>query len=189
MGAPLTSSNQPRSPANYVQPSNIVLHNLDTGNTCNPTFCQISEENGNHLISTVVTFTYPTNVAGKTCYLGLPLGPSAELSGSMQTDVFQTWAPVETCPSYSSNRGNELGRLNLVAGGDASWAWTSSGYMTAPTPCPAPGTVEGYEFAPVWGATGDDWVLFVDGSESARIQMCQDNVAERCKSADRSWSS
>jgi len=150
----------------YFLPSNPIIHDVDVGNSCDPLVCKISEQNGAHLQSTMFTFTYPPAVLGKTCYLGLPLGPSAELYGSQQIDVFRMWSPVTSCPSYGNNRDLELGRMNLFAGGNATWAWTSYSYLTQPTKCPVPGTVEGIEFAPVSDATGNDWVVWVQGVES-----------------------
>jgi hypothetical protein len=149
-----------------LQPTAIVSHNVDMGNTCSPAVCNISEQNGVGITSILLTFTYPPVVFGKTCYLDFPLGPSAKVLGSQQADVFRTWALVNSCPSYSNNRDIQLGRMNLIAGGDSSWAWTSNPYLTKPTPCPSPGTVESIEFAPVSGATGYDLIVWVQGQES-----------------------
>ncbi|KAH8896948.1 hypothetical protein GQ53DRAFT_626779, partial [Thozetella sp. PMI_491] len=125
--------------------------------------------NGAQPTSSLVTFTYPPAVSGKMCYLAFPLAASTQLSGSMQTDIFRTWSPVNSCPSSSNHRDVQLGRMNLVAGGAATWAWTSNAYLTQPTACPAPGTVETLEFAPVSGSTGYDSVIWVQGAASGPI--------------------
>lgn len=132
-----------------LQPSKVILHDTHWtgGNTCDPGLCQAykAPTDGDHELTTLLTFTYPPNFNGKTCWLEFT-SPSVSQGGMV--DVFTQWSPVNTCPSMANNRDQDLGRMSVPwGGGKATWIETYNGYMTAPGPCKKAGAVEGFEVA------------------------------------------
>jgi len=146
-----------------LQPSRVVLHDAHWtgGNNCDPGLCRAyrSPTDGGHDLSTLLTFTYPPDFNGKTCWLEFAT-PSVSQGGLV--DVFTQWSPVNTCPSAANNRDRDLGRMSVPwGGGKATWIETYNGgsYMTAPGPCTGkPGAVEGFEVVGVGDFVNVTWM-------------------------------
>ncbi|KAK2055946.1 hypothetical protein LY76DRAFT_519322 [Colletotrichum caudatum] len=123
---------------------------------------------------------YPSNyggvaAAGKRCQLWFLLdGPTSGVSGSRKLDVFTSAKPAPAGGSAGwgtggpeNQRDANLGRWSVpAAGGWATWDATYGAYLTAPTDCKAPGTVEGFELV---GVYDDDYVSWDAQLSGARI--------------------
>ncbi|EFQ32383.1 uncharacterized protein GLRG_07527 [Colletotrichum graminicola M1.001] len=118
---------------------------------------------------------YPSNyggvaAAGKKCQLWFLLdGPTSGVSDSRKLDVF-----TSTKPAPAGGPGNQrdanLGRWSLpaaAAGGWATWDATYGAYLTAPTDCKAPGTVEGFELVGVYDNDYVSWDAQLSGARIA----------------------
>ncbi|KAK3682053.1 hypothetical protein B0T22DRAFT_444301 [Podospora appendiculata] len=153
-----------------IAPTTLYTFNVGTGAiNCTNTGGLVSKShtNGGNDITTLITFTYPPESAGKTCTLQFFLaGPDVSLDGTGQIDVFSILAPAPGCTDSwppGNGRNIHLGRWNVDISQYATWDWTSSSYLTQPTTCAAPGTVEAYEFVGV----GDyDLVQWGDSSSA-----------------------
>jgi hypothetical protein len=151
------------SPGNYFTPSSIYNYDVGTGAiACSPAggLVHKSTTNNGHDITTLVTFTYPPETAGKKCSLYFYLDSAAGLSGSQKIDVFTSLNPAPGCTTGwgpGNQRDQQLGRLSATLGNYASWEWTSSGYLTVPTDCKPAGTVEGFELVGVYDNDYVSW--------------------------------
>ncbi len=143
----------------------VARYNYDVGTGaihCNPAGGLVSKSttNNGHDITTLVTFTYPAASLGKKCQLAFSLDATASLSGSQKIDVFTSLSPAPGCTTGwgpGNQRNNQLGRLSATLGAYATWEWTSSSYLTAPTDCKAPNTTEGFELVGVYDTDYVAW--------------------------------
>lgn len=121
-------------------------------------------------ITTLVTFTYPEESAGKKCQFEFFLSTASTLEGSGKIDVFTSLAPAPGCKAAwppGNQRNVHAGRLSAHVGAFATWDATyGASYLTEPTDCKAPGTQEGIELVGVYDEDHVAW--FPDGS-GARI--------------------
>ncbi|KAK2015255.1 hypothetical protein LZ32DRAFT_656596 [Colletotrichum eremochloae] len=134
-----------------------------------------SSNEGNDLTA-LLTFTYPQAAAGKKCQLWFLLdGPTSGVSGSRKLDVFASSrpAPAGGSPGWGAGgpgnqRDANLGRWSVpAAGGWATWDATYGAYLTAPTDCKAPGTVEGFELVGVYDNDYVSWNAQLSGARIA----------------------
>ncbi|KAL0942762.1 uncharacterized protein CTRU02_200648 [Colletotrichum truncatum] len=174
IAAPLEAPLEARqAPSTYFTPSATFNYNTRDGAIYPSGWGQISKYTGNNGndITTLLTFTYPEGVSGKKCQFFFYADGSTYASGSKKIDVFTSNkpAPAGGSPGWGAGgpgnqRNNNVGRLSVPAGGYATWDATYGAYLTSPTDCKAPGTVEGIELV---GVYDNDYVSF--NPTSARI--------------------
>lgn len=127
-----------------------------------------SDTDGGHDITTLLTFTYPPAVAGATyCQFEFRLEATDVNTGSQKMDLFTSLSPAPGCTSSwppGNQRNINLGRLDAVSGGEATWEATYSTYLTGPTKCQAPGTVEGLELVGVYDNDDIEWSPYISGA-------------------------
>jgi Ubiquitin 3 binding protein But2 C-terminal domain len=109
--------------------------------------------------TTLLTFTYPAASAGHTCTIHLYLSSTSTLTGAANFDVFSSLQPATKSTSTwppGNQRNNQLARMKAALGAEATFL---SGYPLAAQayPCPAAGTVAGYEFVPTDDTTDIEW--------------------------------
>jgi hypothetical protein len=150
----------------YFLPSTIANYNVGTGGvTCGAQgkVFKSDSDNGND-ITTLLTFTYPQAVSGMTCSFEFYLTSTDPLSGDNGGlfDVFTSLEPTD-CVS-GNNRNIQLGRMQPVNNGFATWDATYSTYLTQPGPCDNPGTEVSLELVPVGDNDDIEWNPFVSGA-------------------------
>ncbi|KAK0733192.1 hypothetical protein B0T26DRAFT_683086 [Lasiosphaeria miniovina] len=161
-----THANRPRdtAPVKTLLPSSIANFDIGTGEIgCDATIGFISRYApwGGNDISTLVTFTFPSDIdfTSKTCQLQFSLWPEDSVAGTAQVDLFSSLAPAD-CTSgsekdmVSNQRGAHLGRLAVSPGMLTRWISNEGG---SAAPCPPAGSVLGYELAPVGDEDGVEW--------------------------------
>jgi hypothetical protein len=109
--------------------------------------------------TTLLTFNFPAASAGRTCAFHLYLDPTSTLTGAANFDVFSSLQPATHSTSTwppGNQRNNHLGRMKAALGAEAT---VLAGYPTAVGgfPCPAAGTVAGYEYVPTDDVTDIEW--------------------------------
>lgn len=132
-----------------------------------------STSNGGADITTLVTFTLDSQYASNQCQLVFDLADySSSVSGSKKAQLFTSLAPAtadsESWPS-GNLRNQELGSIDIVSGGRATWeagsgpGATANGYF----PCSAiAGHIYGGEVVP----QGDDVTIsWPAGSDGPKI--------------------
>ncbi|KXX75740.1 hypothetical protein MMYC01_207120 [Madurella mycetomatis] len=153
-----------------IQPDNVVFHSLSWGawpNWCsNPNtwaFLYRMTQGGEYGQSGLYSFTVPQAAAGAQCSLEFNYVPGGlSNNNGVQVDVFSTRGPGSCAgTTYTNNRDQHLGRLNIPAGGGkATWAATYSQYLTSKQLCEV-GKQHNIELVPV----GDDtYVSFPQGT-------------------------
>ncbi|WDK19986.1 hypothetical protein CGRA01v4_11273 [Colletotrichum graminicola] len=160
------SARQSAPPPTSFAPSATFVYNTRNGAIYPSNY---GGNEGNDLTS-LPTFTYPQAAAGKKCQLWFLLdGPTSGVSDSRKLDVF-----TSTKPAPAGGPGNQrdanLGRWSLpaaAAGGWATWDATYGAYLTAPTDCKAPGTVEGFELVGVYDNDYVSWDAQLSGARIA----------------------
>jgi hypothetical protein len=110
-------------------------------------------------VTTLLTFTYPAASAGKTCTFHLYLASTSTLTGAKAFDIFSSLQPATystTTWPPGNQRNIQLARVSAVLAGEVTYL---AGYpQTAKSyPCPAAGTVAGYEFVPTDDTTDIEW--------------------------------
>ncbi|KAK3331857.1 hypothetical protein B0T19DRAFT_482259 [Cercophora scortea] len=163
---PRGATHLPRQDTGVIEPTTLYTFNVGTGAiNCTNTGGLVSKSptNGGNDTTTLITFTYPPESAGKSCTLQFFLaGPDVTLDGTGQIDVFSSLAPAPGCTDTwppGNGRNIQLGRWNVETSEYATWDC----YLTEPTTCAAPGTVEAYEYVGV----GDyDLVQWGDASSA-----------------------
>jgi hypothetical protein len=151
----------------------VYTYNYDVGTgaiECSPAWNRITKsdtDNGHH-ITTLVTFEYPAASAGSLCQFGFRLTATDTLTGDQggYFDLFRSQEPAPGCTSGwppGNLRGDHLARLRPVLGGDATYTDIYIDYLTEPTPCAAPGTVEAYELVGVFDNVHIEWQPSVSG--------------------------
>ena len=159
LAAPLDSRTTPA----YFNPKTTYTYDVGTGAIdCTATQGLISKDynNNGHDQTTLLTFEYPAASAGKTCHFEFSLDGSAQLSGSKKIDLFSSLGPAPGCTSTwgpGNQRNIHMGRMDAVLGGTAAYEYTYSAYLTSPTPCAAPGTIEAYELVGVFDQDYVQW--------------------------------
>ncbi|CAN9322583.1 unnamed protein product [Alternaria alternata] len=159
--------------SNIIKPRVTPLYEVWTGavrhNTANG---KVFKDGKTTDITTLLTFDYPPESAGKTCsfHFDLASDASAKVSGTGQFDVFTALAPAASSTSSwpSGNlRDQHLGRMTAQRGGAATWV---SGFpaLGQGFPCPA-GKTYGGELVGVGDA---DFIEWLAGTSGASIQWC-----------------
>lgn len=161
----------PEPPTNAFTPKATYNYDVGTGAIyCDPLWNLITKadtDNGHH-ITTLLTFEYPAATAGKTCQFGFHLAATDVLAGDNGgvIDLFSSLAPAPGCTSSwppGNQRNVHLGRLKPQLGGDAVFTDKFTTYLTEPTPCPPPGTIEAYELVGVYDNVDVEWQPSVSG--------------------------
>jgi hypothetical protein len=111
-------------------------------------------------ITTLLTFDFPSSLAGQTCEFHFYLPSGSAVSGSGTFDVFTSLAPAgaSTTSWPSGNlRDQQYGRMRAVVGGEATWVegFPSQGRSF---PCPA-GVRVGGELVPTGDADSINWAV------------------------------
>jgi hypothetical protein len=151
---------QPVPATNFFLPTTTLVYDVDRSYV----YCSSPEgEVLDHKLTTVLTFTYPPASLGKTCQFAFSLAPTDTCTGTKQLDVWTSWSPVATCGGTGNHRDNQIGRIAVAAGQEATWVATYGTYMSVPTPCEAPGTVKGMEVSGVGDADHVVWWPAVSG--------------------------
>jgi hypothetical protein len=116
--------------------------------------------NNGHDTTTLATFAFPAALGGRTCQLRFRLAAADVCAGSRKLDVFTALRPVAGCPTAqwppNSGRDRHLGRMDVRAGGWATWEAKYGTYLTEPTPCPH-GVTLGMEFVGVYDDVDIEW--------------------------------
>ncbi|KAF4459377.1 idi-3 precursor [Fusarium albosuccineum] len=163
IAAPLERRDDP-----YFTPSEIWKYNVGNGAIYSTDEGLVSKSTGNNGndITTLLTFTYPDEAAGRQCQFAFYLDDGATLSGSGKLDVFTSNSPAPG-PTDGWGPGNQrnihLGRLSLGLGEFASWDATYNSYLTEKTDCKEPGTTEGFEVVGVYDNDEVAWDPAVAG--------------------------
>ncbi|CAG5188724.1 uncharacterized protein ALTATR162_LOCUS12017 [Alternaria atra] len=158
--------------SNIIKPEATSLYEVWTGAVQhNKINGKISKDGKTTDITTLLTFKFPPESAGKTCsfHFDLASDASAKVSGTGQFDVFTSLAPATGSTSSwpSGNlRDQHYGRMTAKHGGAATWV---SGFPTFGQgfPCPA-GNTYGGELVGVGDA---DFIEWVAGTSGAYIQF------------------
>jgi hypothetical protein len=163
LAAPLTARDDP-----FFAPSAIWQYNVRNGAISSATEGLVSKStsnNGND-ITTLLTFTYPSEAEGKQCQFAFYLDNGATLTGSKKLDVFTSNSPAPG-PTSGWGPGNQrnihLGRLSADLGSFATWDATYNAYLTEKTDCKAAGTTEGFELVGVYDNDVVSWSPDVAG--------------------------
>lgn len=116
-------------------------------------------------ITTLVTFDFPSSLAGKTCEFAFILDSTATSTGSQRADVFDSLAPADHSTTTWPNgnlRDNHLGRIFAPAPGTAT---LEQAYNGAPKfPCPA-GQTLGAELVGVYDVDKISWNVLLAGPQ------------------------
>jgi hypothetical protein len=129
----------------------VCVYNYDVGTgaiDCNPAGGKIYKANADagHHITTLATFEYTSDMAGKQCQVGWKLAPGAVSTGSQSFQLFSSLSPAPGCTSSwppGNQRDQQLATATGVTPGGAPM------YLTAPVPCEAAGVKKGYELVGV----------------------------------------
>ncbi|KAF7562358.1 hypothetical protein G7046_g1766 [Stylonectria norvegica] len=157
LGAPLA----PRDD-NYFTPSAIWKYNVGTGAISATDHGLVSKDtnnNGND-ITTLMTITYPDEVAGKKCQFAFYLDDTATLSGSGKLDIFTSNSPAPGPTSGwgpGNQRNNNVGRISAVLGGFATIDASYDVHLSEVLDCQPPGTVEAFELVGVYDNDVISW--------------------------------
>jgi hypothetical protein len=154
------------APAGYTTlllPTTTSQYSVWTGAvTSSASIGKIFKDGHTSDISTLLTFDFPTSLAGQTCsfHFYLPSGSATGVSGSGAFDVFTSLAPAgaSTTSWPSGNlRDQQYGRMNAVVGGEATWV---EGFplQGRSFPCPA-GVRLGGELVPTGDADSISWAV------------------------------
>uniref|UniRef100_A0A1D1ZBA3 Ubiquitin 3 binding protein But2 C-terminal domain-containing protein n=1 Tax=Anthurium amnicola TaxID=1678845 RepID=A0A1D1ZBA3_9ARAE len=173
-GAPYTGPAVPYSqPVAVVFPDYTSQYNSKTGAVDFHTargLVSRSPTNGGADITTLVTFSLGTQYSSNMCQLVFDLtDPSSWVSGSKQAQLFTSLAPANTDSSAwpSGNlRNQELGSIDIVPGGHATWEAGSGPGATVNGffPCSAiAGQIYGGEVVPQGDSVEVSWPAGRDG--------------------------
>lgn len=158
--SPLGTNDGPPDFFDFFKPSKVGLYNTGTGSIALAPAGVVSKfpSDGGQDTTTLLTFTYPPEVAGKKCFFAFYLDSTASVSGIGKIDLFSSLGPA---PDFASGwppgnqRDKHIGRLSACLEDFARWDATYDSYLTEETDCKAPGTVEAYELV---GVYDDDFV-------------------------------
>lgn len=154
-----------------IYPNSVANYDVGNGHLTHTGWGSVykADSDGGHDRTTLLTFTYPAAAAGKTCQLFFPLEGWETATGSQQVDVYTS---LQAAPGYDTfdwppgnQRDQELGRLDVVVGGEATWDWTSSGFLTGPTPCGVAGGQVNLELVGVNDNDDVEWDPWVSGAQ------------------------
>ncbi|KAF7553323.1 hypothetical protein G7Z17_g3712 [Cylindrodendrum hubeiense] len=157
LAAPLEARDDP-----FFSPSDIWTYSVSTGAISETTYGEVSKSdtNGGNDITTLLTFTYPSEAEGKQCQFAFYLDSTATIDGSKKLDLFTSNSPAPG-PTTGWGPGNQrninLARISVTAPGFATWDARYSEYLTQKTPCKAAGTVEGFELVGVYDNDYVSW--------------------------------
>lgn len=162
LAAPLEALDT-RQSATYFTPSAIFQYNVRTG-TIDPVdwghVAKSPQDQGNDYTA-LLTFTYPAAAAGKKCQFYFYADGSVAAHDSKQLDVFTSLQPAPERGASTWPPGNQrnvnIGRFSIPTAGYATWDAKYGAYLTEPTDCKDPGTVEGLELV---GVNEVDFVSF-----------------------------
>jgi hypothetical protein len=115
--------------------------------------------------STLVTFDFPAESAGKTCELIFELWDRDISTGTQTLDVFTYTDPPATAVELVTvaafkGRDHHAGRIQVPKPGNATWVMSYDGWPTIP--CPA-GEVLGIEYVGAGDAVEVRWDIGVTG--------------------------
>ncbi|KAK4162698.1 hypothetical protein QBC43DRAFT_321375 [Cladorrhinum sp. PSN259] len=148
-------------PVREILPDTVIAHSRPDGawlNTClnttsNEPLYIYSRGTGSSLYGQTLLykFTFLEDTRNRRCWLELSTQyPVWNTSPVVQVDVFTTRTlAVCNAGSTANNRGVSIGRLEVPTYGISSWTTRNTNWLTRKTPCPAPGTVQGFEFVSV----------------------------------------
>jgi len=119
-------------------------------------------QSGNDDISTLITFTFPESTRGRKCEFNFELdSPPYTATGSPFIDAFfSSQYATASSPGWgppSNYRDNQLGRLRVVKGGQATVEWGTFVFD-----CPA-GQTKGFEVTPTGDSILVEWNEPADG--------------------------
>lgn len=113
------------TPSNIIWPATTSQYEVSTGAVLYGTaFGRISKNGKTTDITTLLTFDFPEDSAGKICSFHFDLDHSAAVSGSAQFDVFTSLAPAEgnrTSWPSGNLRDQHIGRMTATVDGAATW--------------------------------------------------------------------
>jgi hypothetical protein len=148
-----------------LEPTDISQYTVGTGaidfDVTTGKIYKADNDNGNS-ITTLVTFQFPPESAGKTCSFTFQLDPTATVTGSGLFDVFTSLKPADHDTSTwgpGNQRDQNVGRMRAVVNGPASWVTI---FLGDPFPCPA-GTKKGYELVGVYDNDNIEWNNAITG--------------------------
>ena len=151
-----------------------ATYNYDVGAgaiECSPSTNRLTKSTSNygHDTTTLLTFEYPAASADQLCQFGFRLEVTDILTGDhgCLLDLFSSLAPAPGCTSGwgpGNQRNVHMGRLQVVLGGDAVFTDTYTTYLTEPSPCKTPGTVEAFELVGVYDDVDVEWEPSVSGA-------------------------
>ncbi len=162
-GPSITGTFTPKATYNY----DVATGAIECGPRTNRVAKSVSD--GGRHTTTLLTFEYPAASAGRLCRFGFRLGAADALSGDRGglVDLFSSLAPAPGCTTGwgpGNRRDLPVGRLRPVLGGDAAFVDTFTTYLTEPSPCRAPGTVEAFELVGVYDDVHVEWEPSVSGA-------------------------
>ncbi|TID18872.1 IDI-3 protein [Venturia nashicola] len=106
-------------------------------------------------LTTLLTFTLPSTLQGKTCSFHFFRDAAARTDGSNRFDLFSSLSPA-TPSSTNNQRDQFMGRMDTAVPGEATWVadvWPKSGQSF---PCPSGGDF-GYELVGVGDNVDVSW--------------------------------
>jgi hypothetical protein len=158
-------TNPPVTPPGQLKPTDISQYTVGTGaidfDVTNGKIFKADSDKGNS-ITTLVTFDFPLDSAGKDCSFTFELDSTATLTGSGLFDVFTSLKPADhdtTTWGPGNQRDQNVGRMSAVLNGQATWV---AKFLADPFPCPA-GTTKGYELVGVYDNDDIEWNNAITG--------------------------
>lgn len=164
--APATPEKRTTTPSGIINPI-LSQYNVFTGAvTYNTGVGYIFKAPGTSpSITTLLSFTFPAESAGKTCSLMFPLDDTAVTKGSQRAQAFSSLKPAEkTTDTWPDGnlRDQHLGDLFFQSGVGASWETTYGPYAGDTFPCPA-GYKLGAELVGRWDSVEISWDQSLSG--------------------------
>jgi hypothetical protein len=122
-----------------ITPSILSQYYVSTGQIVyNTKFALVQKTGTTSDITTLFTLKFPAAATGKTGTFHFALDNSAIVTGSGQIDVFTSLNPaISSTTSWppGNQRNNQVGRIQVVKGGTATWVFGSATFTI-----PAAGT-------------------------------------------------
>ncbi|KAF2465347.1 uncharacterized protein BDR25DRAFT_201156, partial [Lindgomyces ingoldianus] len=152
-------------PTSGLSPDYISLYHVNNGSIeyhTNRGLIEKTQGTGND-VSTLVTFTFPANTAGKQCQIVLDFSSYRHYirrDGSQNVDIFTSLYPATHSTSdwpAGNGRNNQLGRVKVH-----DWSVSTVEWGNMKFPCPS-GQTLGYELVPTGDSQHIEWSLGPDG--------------------------
>jgi len=160
---PDNNNSNPPPNGHTLKPSALSLYNVGKGAIrFNVDHGKIykADTNGGQDITTLVTFDFPADSNGKTCYFSFELDNTATLTGSGLFDIYTSLKPAAfdtTTWGPGNQRNQNLGRMKAALSSQATWV----AQFLHPFPCPS--GKQGYELVGVYDNDNIEWNNAVAG--------------------------